>query len=251
MRSLCLLITVAGCSMEPLPPPAETDVTLARFQTFHLHATEQSIQIVLGDLYLRDGSCPLIDAEVNARLGGVNVPLVQRGGKIGEEAGDDVADNVCGAPMFRLDMPPPDGASLLDLSDPAAEFRCQLPDLKAIRQAAPVPPTSGDWEWRAGEEVALQWSPGSDLGVWKFFSVALLHISDADATAIDGTAVPPDVAFDGDVMRFTVPAVRPGSYKVDIGPALAPVHCNSQSVRADIDASAAQFGFAHPVTIAP
>jgi hypothetical protein len=169
MRMTLLLLVVAGCF--PLPDsqgPATKDVTLAAYADLHIDASDRSLKVFLGKSHRSPTSdpCPLLGAELNAHLDGVVVPVVSRGGKIGDEPGDDVSDNICGTPQLELDVRAPDGPSLLEISDRATMIVCHLPDLRATRQVMLVPPTSGIWQWRSGEVVTVQWSPGSDLTLW-------------------------------------------------------------------------------------
>jgi hypothetical protein len=120
---------------------------------------------------------------------------------------------VCGTPVFHLDMPPPDGPSMLEISDPTTMLGCNLLDLK-VHQVMPVPPESGTWELRSGDTVTAQWSPGGELGLDDVVTADLRHLNAAnqidDFTAIFG------VTSDGDLVHFTVPSVSPGSYVLEL-----------------------------------
>lgn len=225
---------------------ANTDVTLAQYRTLKIVAQDQRIDIFLGESHPESGyyPCPLLDANVTARLNGIPVTLVERGGKIGDEPGDDVSDNVCGPPMLEFGMPPPDGTSTLELLDPAARTECTLPDLKAARAMMMVPPTD-PWEWRAGQAVTVQWAPGGDLPLWNLgIAVALLRTDPGgnDAT-ISGVTV------DGDRMHLTTPSVPPGSYRFSVRP-FPTVLCDAP-FHADLDLPAGFFNAEHAVTIVP
>jgi len=215
-----------------------------------ISATEQSFEVVLGarDAFDQAGPCPRVDATLTARLGEIAVPLITRGGKIGDIPGDDVSDNYCGTVKFRLDGPPPDGAAVLELADPKTRLGCTVPDLKAARELMLVPPESGTWPWRAGQAVAVQWSPSGDLRLWAGPSASLLHITDGNV--IDGGADIRDEAIDGDVMRFTVPSAPPGSYELDVGTSQY-VTCGPHRVSAEIASTFTRFVVGHAVAIVP
>jgi hypothetical protein len=240
---LLLLLLAAGCFGNGIPV-AETDVTLAAVAMFHVNASEQSIAIVFGDqeTVVQHAPCPVMDANLSARLNGIPVPLITRGAKTGDEPGDDVSDNNCATPLLKLDLPPPDGPSLLEISDPATTLSCTLPDLKAVRQATPVLPAS--WQWRAGQAVTLQWSPSGDLQVWNSFSIGLANQETFLSTGIH------DLTQDGDLLHFTVPSLSPGSYRVELFPS-EHVDCGPKRTMAVIASRVTRFVIDDPVVIAP
>lgn len=239
---LLLLLIAAGC----FPLEAETRVTLADVSTFHVNASDQSVAIVFGpsDLVVQHSPCPVMDANLSARLNGVSVPLVTRGRKFGDEPGDDVSDNDCATPMLQLPMPPPGGPSLLEISDSTTTLSCNLPDLTAVRQATLVPPVSGAWEWRPGQAVTVQWSPSGDLGVWNSFSIAITNLDMPLEIGIH------DLTFDGDLLHATVPSLSPGSYRLDLFPSEA-VDCGPKRTTALIASTVTRFHIDHPVAIVP
>jgi hypothetical protein len=108
MRPTLLFLVAAGC-FPSNSGPGEVNVTIDSFSDLHITATERSFEIVVGNRYAvaQSSPCPLVDANLTARLGEIPVPLITRGGKIGDEAGDDVSDNFCGTVTLRLDGPPP------------------------------------------------------------------------------------------------------------------------------------------------
>jgi hypothetical protein len=242
---LLLLLGSAGCSGNGIPV-AETDVTLAASSMFHVNASERSFAIVFGDHdhVVQHFPCPAMDANLSARINGVPVPLVTRGGHIGDEPGDDVSDNICAAPLLQLDTPPPDGPSRLEISDSATTLSCNLPDLKAVRQATLVPPVSGTWEWRAGQAVTMQWSPSGDPRVWSSFSVALSNQETGLSTGVH------DLTLDGDLLHFTVPSLSPGAYRVELFPSEV-VDCGPKRTLALIASTVARFVIDYPVAIVP
>ena len=238
---LLLLLLFTGCSSLE----AETEVTLAGTSTFHVNASEQSLAIVFGDQdwVVQHAPCPVMDANLSARLNGVPVPLVTRGRKDGDEPGDDVSDNNCATPQLKLDMPPPDGPSLLEISDSATTLSCNLPDLKAVRQATLVLPES--WEWRAGQAVTMQWSPSGDLQVWNSFSIGLANQETWLSTGVH------DLIQDGDLLHFTVPSLSPGAYRVELFPSQV-VDCGPKRTTARIASKVARFAIDDdPVAIVP
>jgi hypothetical protein len=247
MRPILLVLVLAGCFASD--PEAEVAVGLDSFSMLHVTATEHSVEIVLGDRdpFTLYAPCPLVDPNLTARLGGVPVPLITRGGKIGDEAGDDVSDNRCGTVKLALDGPPPDGTAALELSDPDTGFTCNLPDLKAAREMALVPPESGTWQWRSGQAVAVQWSPSGDLQLPRQFLATLHHLT---GEVIDNRVAVPGTAVDGDLVRFTVPSVPPGSYVVDLSPSwIAP--CGPRPISLDISSTLTRFAADHRVAIVP
>jgi hypothetical protein len=224
-------------------PSGERNVTLAGFKAVRIYANEQSVSIGLddGDMSPRHGPCPVVDAKLTAQLNGVSVSVIRRGGKIGEAPGDDVSDNECEPPLLELDMPPPDGSSTLALSDSATTLTCNLPDLKAARQAMLVPPQSDTWTWQSGQSVAVQWSPSGDLQLWGLFTVDLVTSSSVIEIR--------QVELDGDLVRFTAPS-RPGSYILQLRPSSS-VSCRSPLVPAHLTSTFTEFGIGQPVTIVP
>ena len=238
-----LLLLLAGCTASL---DANTDVTLVHYHELQIAPQDQRIDIFIGERFPASGyfPCPLLDANVAARLNGIPVSLVKRGGKIGDEPGDDVSDNVCGAPMLEFGMPPPVGPSTLELSDPSAATVCNLPDFKVARALMMVPPTD-PWEWRAGQAVTVQWSPSGDLRLWNLgISVALLR---NDPSGNDATIA--DVTVDGDLMRLTTPSVPPGSYRFSARP-FPSVNCDPP-FRAELAVPSGFFNAEHAVTIVP
>ena len=243
MRPRSLLLLLAGCTPSL---DANTDVTLAHYNRLQIAPQDQRVDVFIGSRYPAGGysPCPLLDANVTARLNGVSVPLVKRGGKIGDEPGDDVSDNICGAPMLELGMPPPRGPSTLEVSDPSAATVCTLPDLTTYRAVRMVP-LMDPWEWRAGQAITVQWSPSGDLPLWNLgISVALLR---NDPSGNDATIA--DVTFDGDLMHLTTPSVPSGSYRFSVRPTTT-VLCDPP-FRAELALPSGFFNVEHPVTIVP
>jgi hypothetical protein len=185
------------------------------------------------------------------RLAGLDLPLVARGGKVGEDAGDDVSDNVCGVPVFQLDQPPPDGPIALSLADATTTILCELPDLKAARDI-----TATSWDWQAGQRVELQWSPAGDLARWAGATVAIYH---RDATgAVDDMFDAVRVTTTGDTIELTVPVVSsgpsaaPGGYFVQAS-LVNRVGCSATGATAGaaIVSSLTMFGASHDIALAP
>jgi hypothetical protein len=244
MRLALPLLLAAGCATAP--EPDEIEVTLAEPIPLHVRASDRHVQIVLGALYpsLDVRPCSTVSADLTARLNGVPVPLVTRGGRIGESPGD-VSANGCVLPRLELDMPPPDGSSTLELSDPSTTLTCRLPDLKAAREAALVPPAPDTWTWRPGQQVTVQWSPSGDLPLWSSFSVELLHLNATGSS--DGPMATLDATLEGDLVHFAIPSVSPGSYTFLVAPSLS-VLCGHG---ADITSMLAHFAVARTVAITP
>lgn len=243
MRSKLLLLLLAGCTNSLA---ANTDVTLAHYKELQIAPQDDRIDIFLGGRLPLSGyfPCPLLGENLAARLNGIPVSLVKRGGKIGDEPGDDVSDNVCGAPMLEFGMPPPDGPSTLELSDPSTATVCNLPDFKVARALTMVPPTD-PWEWRAGQAVTVQWSPSGDRRLWNLgISIALLRNDPSGNDATIG-----DVTFDGDRMRLTIPSVPPGSYRLSARPSTS-LLCDSP-FHAELAVPSGFFNAEHAVTIVP
>lgn len=246
MRPTLLLLVVAGCF--PGGAPGEVNVTLDSFSDLHITATEQSLEIVVGhtDDVTQSTPCPLEDANLTARLGDIPVPLITRGGKIGEDPGDDVTDALCGTVTLRLDGPAPDGPAVLQLSDSKTTVTCNVPDLKAPRTVTQVP-DSDTWQWRSGQAVTLQWSPSGDLPRWTMLLSELFPV-DGNARTGDGTEL--HEAIDGDLVRFTVPSVAPGSYGITLE-TWGYVPCGPHFVSANISSTFTTFSTFHTVTIVP
>ena len=59
-----------------------------------------------------------------------------------------------------------------------------------------------------------------------------------------------DLTFDGDLVRFTVPSVPPGSYDLALGPSWV-VRCNPHPASADIFSTFSTFQARHAFTIVP
>jgi hypothetical protein len=248
MRFSWVPLIAVGCSSGP----GEQVVPLAEFSKLYIAASDQdpSFKVALDDGggSPRWGACPVVDATLTAQLDDVSVPVVSRGRKIGESPGDDVDDNDCEPPSLALRAPLPDGVSTLTLTDGATTVICHLPDLKATRQMTLL---SADqtWTWRPGQDVAVQWSPSGDLGLWKVFILEMLHLTAPNV--IDDLVDIRDVTIEGDVLRFSVPSsLPPGSYILELIPPRS-VACGSPLPVAEILSTSPPFGASHPVTIAP
>jgi len=239
------LFAVVGCR-ESDPDP-QVEVTLNEFTSLAISATEQSLDITLDDGNLTDRwtPCPVLRTGTTALLGGLVVPLIEPGGKIGTSPGDDVDDNDCAAPRFQLDQPPPDGAALLTLSDSSTMTTCHIPDLKAMRQVTPVSPST-TWEWRAGQAVLLRWSPSSDPGIWSGLSVDLLH---RDATNRIDRDVAVGETLQDNVVSFTVPVLAPGSYTLALRP--SPTVVCSPGLLTHLRSTLTTFDVEQAITIVP
>src|SRR5215470_17624119 len=94
MRLTLPLLLVAGCA--PSGEPDEIEVTLAEPIPLHIEATDRYVRVWLGEHHpegappsLWTEPCDIVNANLTARLNGVPVPLVHRGGKIEEPAGCD------------------------------------------------------------------------------------------------------------------------------------------------------------------
>jgi hypothetical protein len=214
MRPILLFLVVAGC----IPSgPGEINVPIDSFSNLYMTATEQSLEIVVGNRlsFSQSSPCPLVDANLTARLGDVPVPLITRGGKTGDEPGDDVSDNVCGTVTLRLDGPPPKGPAVLQISDSKTTVACNIPDLKAPRALMQMP-ESDPWQWRSGQTVSVQWSPSGDLSRWSLLMTELTPVV-VDGMRLDGTEIN-NTTIEGDLMHFTVPSVAPGSYELSLDP---------------------------------
>lgn len=245
MRLLWLSLVAAACN----PSSGEREVTLAAFQTLHISASEQSFKILLddGQSSPRPGPCSVAGAQLTAQLNEVSVPVVTRGGKIGESPGDDVSDNDCDPPVLQLDTPPPDGASTLKLSDSSTMLICSVPDLKARRQATLIAPDSGSWTWRPGQAVAMQWSPGDDLRLGDPFHVQLRQLGSPNM--VYDLVENRDVTFEGDVLRFTVPAsAGAGLYTLQLGPSRV-LTCGARPPVAEVSSTLTSFLAEHSVMI--
>jgi len=241
-----LLLPVGGCFVPVSQGPATVDVTLASYGELRVDASAQAFTVALGKRFsiAQSTPCPLLGPELAAQLDGVEVPVTSRGGKIGDEPGDDVSDNLCGNPLFELDMAPPDGPSILEISDRATTLTCHLPDLKATRQVMAVPPAPGTWRWRSGDTVTVQWSPASDLGLWATFPIEIDHVNDANV--VDDISHVSNVTSDAGQIRFTLPTLTPGSYQLKLGPT-GSVACGV--LGGGIASTLTTFAVTQPVTI--
>lgn len=254
MRLTLPLLLVAGCA--PSAEPDEIEVALAEPIPLHIYATDRYVRVWLGEHHpegappsLWTGPCDIVNANLTARLNGVPVPLVNRGGKIGESAGcDEVSADGCLLPTLELDMPSPDGPSTLEVSDPSATLMCRLPDLKAAREVASVPPESGPLTWRPGQQITVQWSPSGDLPLWSSFSAELLHLNATGSG--DGTNAILAATLEGDLVHFAIPSVPPGSYVFGLYPSMSVV-CGPAPHTADISYPVGLFPVGLHVAIAP
>ena len=245
MRLALPLLLAAGCV--PSAAPDEIEVTLAEPMSLHVYASDRYFQLELGGDHspLYTGPCSTVSANLTARLNGVPVPLVKRGSR--EPPGAGVPANGCVLPLLALDMPLPDGPPTLELSDPSATLTCRLPDLKAAREAALVPPAADPWTWRPGQQITVQWSPSGDLPRWSSLQVELLHLNATGSN--DGLAIL-DATRDGDLVHFAIPSLSPGSYTFLLAPSLSTV-CGSERHPADITSTVARLDVARTVAIAP
>jgi hypothetical protein len=190
-----------------------------------------------------------VNANLTARLNGVPVPLITRGGKIAQPAGsDEVITDGCLLPTLKLDMPPPDGPSTLEVSDPSATLMCRLPDLKAAREVASVPPESDPLTWRLGQQITVQWSPSGDLPLWDSFEAELLHLNATGSG--DGTNAILAATLEGDLVHFAIPSVPPGPYLFRLFPSMS-VICGPAPHTADISYPVGLFPMGLHVAIAP
>lgn len=246
MRPTLLFLVVAGCFPAG---PGEVNVAIDSFSELHITATEQSLAIVVGkrDRFDQSSPCPLVDASLTARLGEIPVPVITRGGKIGDEAGDDVTDNVCGTVTLRLDGPPPDGPSVLQLSDSKSTVACNVPDLKAARALMQMP-ESDTWQWRSGQPVTVQWSPSGDLSRWGTLLSELYPVVGGMVYYDGAEILHPTI--EGDLIRFTVPSVAPGSYKLVLDP-WGYANCSPHPASAAVSSTFTFFAAAHAVAIVP
>lgn len=248
MRPILLFLVVAGCFPRGAGGPGEVNVTIDSFSNLYITATEQSLEIVVGNRssISQSSPCPLVDANLTVRLGEVPVPLITRGGKIGDEPGDDVSDNLCGMVTLRLDGPPPDGPAVLQLSDSKTTVTCNIPDLKASRALTQMP-ESDPWQWRSRQAVTVQWSPRGDLPRWALLLSELVPV--VDGMRIDGTEIR-NTTIEGDLMHFTVPSVAPGSYDLSLDP-WGYVSCDPHAASLGISSTFTVFAAHHAVTIVP
>lgn len=246
MRPILLFLVVAGCFSSG---PGEVNVTIDSFSNLHITATERSFEIVVGNRFAvaQASPCPLVDANLTARLGEIPVPLITRGGKVADEPGDDVSDNLCGTVTLRLDGPPPDGPAVLQLSDSTTTVTCNLPDLRAPRALMQIP-ESDTWQWRSGQAVTVQWSPSGDLPRWGTLLSELFPV--VGGMRVDGATEIRNATIDGDLMHFMVPSVAPGSYGLSLDP-WGYVSCGPRSISADISTTFTVFAVHHAVTIVP
>jgi hypothetical protein len=248
MRLLLLLLVTAGCPVAGGPPGDETPVDLSYYPEVNVRASAVSTQIILGrnvreTLY---APCPAPAGPITVRLGEARATVLSPGGKLGETAGDDVADNECGPPIYEVDGPPPVGAARLDLADATSSLSCLLPDLQAARAA-----TAASWEWHFGQPVTVTWTPAGDLARGTYFQVTIQRL-DLQGTVVATYAVG-DVTTSAELVRFTVPEIAPapvGPFRVDFQ--LTPtVLCAPYDKPAYIQSTAARFSFSRPVTILP
>ena len=248
MRMTLLLWFAGGCFLPESQGPATVDVTLASYRELRVDASAQVFKVALGKAFLDAQAmpCPLLGPELAAQLDGVAMQVTSRGGTIGTEPGDDVDDYLCGKPRLELDMARLDGPSMLEISDRVTTFKCNVPDLKAMRQVMAVPPVSGTWQWRSGDTVTVQWSPASDLTLWATFLIEIDHVNASND--VDGLYQVSNVTSQGGQLRFTLPSLAPGSYQLKLGPSGA-AQCGA--VVATIGSMLTTFPVTQPVTIVP
>ncbi len=246
MRSVLLLVSVAACGTSA----GEYSVPLAYYTSLHVMASDQSVAVILGDAIpgVQSGPCPIVSADLTGQWAGMALPLISRGGKVGDSPGDDVSDNECDVPGFRIDQPPPAGPVAVSLSDAALTITCELPDLVAARAIA-----TASWDWQVGQRVVLDWSPAGDLARWTSATVTIYR---RDATgAIDDSFNATGVTVAGDTLAFTVPAFRAdatNTYFVQASPS-GRVACVATTGAAGttVASSVTMFGATHDVTLAP
>jgi hypothetical protein len=237
-----LLPIMIGCG----PPPGEVQTSLTEIHVLHVRATADTFSVELGDDNPDQWEpCATAFPELSAQLDDLPLPVATLGGKIGDEPGDDVSDNVCEAPKLSVAMPPPDHASHLQIKDHLGAIDCDLPDLKSVRSATLVP--AGPWTLKAGQSVTVQWSPGGDAKPGAI-SVELLTFDAAGA--LDGLITINGIAVAGDLVTFTLPSIAPGSYELQFA-RFTSLACGPGAANADLMSNATTFGFAQPIMIAP
>jgi len=229
--------------------PGEVQTPLTQLHNFHIRATTDAFNVELGDTSGRHPSGPCVTAlrDLSGLLDGLTVPVVTYGGAVEVIPGDDASagEYICAAPALSVATPPPDHASHLRMSDHSGTIDCALPDLKATRNAMLVP--AGPWDLKSGQPVTVQWSPGSDVG-YHGILVALLTLNAAGE--ISGRTPIDEVAFEGDLVTFTLPSVPPGPYEFDFGQVIS-VMCVPGAAQADLKSDATTFGFRQHITIVP
>lgn len=235
-----LPILITACA-----PSDEINVALDAYHEVHVLVTERGLDVRLGDDegVVQYAPCPIASALLQATLGDVVMSYERRGGKIGDEPGDDVSDNVCGAPRFHLDPPLASGPHPLVIAESAAlSIQCRLPDLVTPRALG-----ADTWTWKPGTIATIRWTPVDDAASWEGFGLSLAHLTPDGF--VDRAYDLTDVTMGGGLLRFTVPQAPAGpDYVVAVQPRLT-VPCGGAS--ATLESTQISFAARHDVTIAP
>ncbi len=105
--------------------------------------------------------CPVIEADATLSIAGVAFKLVTRGAYT-EVSTPDGPVLHCESPTFIGDVP---GNAIaptsVELADRTFAATFELGDLFAPRRASPI--DSPDWAFRGGGDIAIAWTPASDL----------------------------------------------------------------------------------------
>jgi len=228
------IVVMVGVGCSPSPDDVEGWVPLAQFHELHVSVSKGSLSIRLGKTVRGGAPCPVALSDLSARLDGLAVPVVTRGSGY---AGEDE----CFAPWLMVDILPPDAESVLEISDRSGTIRCELPNLRAARQAMLVPVRP--WELKSGEPITVQWSPGGDVGLWGI-ALQLETTSGGEAIHVDGAV------FEDDRVTFALPSKAPGAYDLVFGPA-ALLKCSLEGFFASVSSDFTTFAFTAPITIVP
>lgn len=240
MRLPALLVLISACA-----PADEIEAPLASYHELQLQISEHGLDVLIGEAqpYAQAAPCPLASAYLTAHLGDVPLTYESRGGKIGDEPGDDVSDNVCGQPRFHLDQPATGPAQLVVAESAASSILCRLPDLVSPRALS-----ADTWTWTAGTVATIRWTPVDDAAHWDDFAVTLDRLKPDGV--LEQSYPLTDVTMGGGLIRFTVPAAPAGPrYVIAVQPRPT-VRCDA-GVIANLRSTQTSYAARHDVTIAP
>jgi hypothetical protein len=232
MRFAAAVLVVMGCTRSPLEAPAPVASFSKLFMG--LLATEGSFKILLDVGEPQPKHCAVLLDDAAARLGTLEVPLVERGIWTGE---DEEGTTQCHFPLFAAYAPAPEAASTFEIRDRSGAMQCSVPGFRLIPQNVAAP--GGPWQVRAGQAITMTWPPSSGH---RLCTVAL-----ASAGPSPSTVLSYEDLGDG-VMRFTVPSVVPGNYTLDLLLFGIPMTCSGANLASPVTAT---FSFQQSITIVP
>jgi hypothetical protein len=193
-----------------------SNLSLAQLSDLRLGVVvhHDSFEVVIDAQDAFPPACPVFGDDLHARLGSQALTLAEPGGK---------GPDGCLQPRVTAQIAPPIGESYLEVRDGSLTIRCELPDVQTARSVTLVP--VAPWQMRSGPSYLLQWSPGSDLGLFDVY-VDLESVDTGRAVNVS------DITSDRDF--FPDSAV--------------PVPCNEHVV-ADVSSDLTHFGFSQPITL--